>query len=150
MVEAQTIQMTRECGSCTKCCEGYLMGEAHGKPFYQGRPCHFVAIGKGCSIYIDRPKEPCVSYKCEWLQNEDIPVWFKPNEINTIITKRKIKDTKIEYWEILEAGDTLQSNVLSWLIVHALNNNINIRWTANGGPHWVGSDEFMKMMNKTT
>lgn len=138
----------RKCGSCTKCCEGYLQGSANGKPFYPGRPCHFISIGKGCSIYDRRPKDPCITYQCQWLANEDIPEWFKPNEINALITKRKIKDKPIEYWDLIEAGETLRSDVLSWIITYALNNKINLRWNVKGGFHWVGSNEFIQVMNE--
>ena len=62
----------RSCGSCTKCCEGWLSGEALGHKFYPGKPCHFIAIGKGCSVYAKRPQEPCVSYKCGWISNEAV------------------------------------------------------------------------------
>lgn len=140
--------MKRECGSCTKCCEGYLQGSAYGKPFFPGNPCHFLTIGKGCNIYAKRPKDPCISYTCEWLVNEEIPEWFKPDEINAIITKRKMQDSDIEFWDVTEAGETLQSKVLTWLIMYALKNGINLRWNVAGGMHWIGSSEFIESMNK--
>lgn len=140
--------MSRSCGDCTKCCEGYLTGSAHGKPFFPGRPCHFLTIGKGCTIYPKRPKDPCVNYACEWLANDEIPEWMKPNEINAIITKRKFKESGIEYWDLIEAGETLRANVLSWLIMYALEKGMNFRWMINGGQHWIGSQEFLEAMRQ--
>jgi len=148
-VEQKGIQMTRQCGSCTKCCEGYLQGSAHGKPFYLGNPCHYIEIGKGCTIYAKRPKDPCVTYRCQWLDNLEIPEWFKPDKINAIITKRVIKNTHIEYWDLCEAGETMKSNVLSWVIQYALNNKINLRWQVEGGIHWVGAEDFNKALQET-
>ncbi len=41
----------RSCSDCTKCCEGSLSGEVFGKTFYSGKPCHFVKLNEGCSVY---------------------------------------------------------------------------------------------------
>lgn len=139
--------MKRECGTCTKCCEGWLTGEALGYKFYQGKPCHFVAIGKGCAVYAKRPKDPCVSYKCAWLTNDAIPEWMKPSEINTIIDERI--EEGIKYLSVNEAGSKLDSAVLTWIIEYALANQLNLLWTVNGGEHWIGSPEFNKFMIKS-
>lgn len=138
--------MKRECGNCTKCCEGFLSGEAKGKTFYNGKPCHFVAIGKGCSIYKERPINPCMSYKCSWLIDENLPEWFKPNVINAIIDVRKIND--IEFVNVVEAGERLRADVLSWLITYCLNNGLNFHWTINNGSNWIGSQDFIDAMNE--
>lgn len=140
--------MKRDCGDCTKCCEGYLSGEVLGKTFFRSKPCHFVAIGQGCTVYAQRPKNPCVSYKCEWLTNLDIPEWMKPNLINTIIDKRKTP-SGIEYINIVEAGAVLKAGVLSNLLLYALGNKLNIAWEVEGGKNWIGSEEFLEDMNKT-
>lgn len=138
--------MSRSCGDCTKCCEGYLSGSANGKTFYNGKPCHFLSIGKGCTIYAKRPKDPCQAYKCAWLIDDTLPEWFKPNEINAIVDYREIEG--IKYLNVVEAGETLRSNVLSWLIVYALSNNINIYWNVAGGSNWIGSTDFLKAMER--
>lgn len=140
--------MKRDCGTCTKCCEGYLQGSAHGKPFYLGNPCHYISIGNGCTIYDKRPKDPCVTFRCQWLENPEIPEWLKPNKINAIITKRTIKDTQIEYWDLCEAGEPMRSSVLTWVIQYALNNGINLRWQVENGNHWIGHQDFMEAMQE--
>lgn len=123
-----------------------MTGEAKGVQFFGGKPCHFVSIGKGCSIYKDRPQDPCGIYKCAWLIDERIPEWFKPNYINTIIDRRQING--IPFMNVIEAGESIRSDVLSWLVTNALNNNWNLRWTINGGAHWIGSKEFLDAMDK--
>lgn len=140
--------MSRQCGDCTKCCEGYLTGAAYNKAFFPGRPCHFVTIGKGCTIYARRPKDPCVSYTCQWIANSDIPEWMKPDEINAIFTKRKFEDSDIEFIDLVEAGETLRAGVLSWFIMYAMEKGLNARWQVDGGQHWIGSKEFLDAMNK--
>ena len=134
----------RTCGTCTKCCEGYLSGEALGITFYSGKPCHFVAIGKGCSVYAKRPLEPCVSYKCGWLTNADIPEWMKPSDIDAIIDFRQIKNHT--YINLKEAGNPMQSRVLNWFFQHILKTGMNALWQVNGGLNWEGSPEFNVLM----
>jgi hypothetical protein len=116
-----------------------------GHTFYAGKPCHFIAIGKGCSVYSKRPKDPCQSYKCGWLSNEAIPEWMKPNQINVIIDERLISD--IPYMRILPAGEQISSKVLTWIIQYTLKNNINLYWEIEGGKNWIGSSEFLDAMN---
>lgn len=137
----------RKCGSCTKCCEGYLIGEALGYKFYKGRPCHFIAIGKGCTVYAKRPKDPCVSYKCAWLTNEFIPEWIKPELSNVIIDNREIEGHS--YIKLFEAGSTVSAKVLNWFIQYVIEKNINAVWELEGGLNWLGSPEFNQVMLKT-
>lgn len=138
--------MNRECGSCTKCCEGFLAGEALGKTFYKGKPCHFVAIGKNCTIYKDRPINPCQTYECMWKKTDVLPVWMKPSEINTIIDERTT-DNGIYFINVVEAGSKIDSKVLTWLVEYSLQNNINIFWEVDNGKHWIGSDDFCQEMS---
>jgi hypothetical protein len=134
----------RSCGDCTKCCEGWLSGEALGKKFSLGKPCHFIAIGKGCTIYSQRPKDPCVAYRCGWLSNADLPEWMKPNEVNAIVGFNKVND--IEFMQVLEAGEVLSSKVLTWLIQYAITNQLNFVWQVEGGFNWMGSTQFHLLM----
>jgi hypothetical protein len=136
----------RSCGTCTKCCEGYLSGEALGHTFYLGKPCHFLAIGTGCTVYEKRPKDPCVSYKCAWLTNTDVPMWMKPSDVHAIIDSKIING--VEYFRVTEAGITLDSKVLTWAIEYALRTKSNLLWKVAGGFHWLGSSEFNVIMQK--
>jgi hypothetical protein len=131
----------RECGTCTKCCEGHLIGEAKGHKFYNGKPCHFISIDKGCSIYSERPEYPCVSYKCGWLLDLDIPEWLKPDAVNVIIDFREVEGH--QYINLIEAGSTVSSKVLNWFIQYALNNQLNAVWQVEYGMNWIGSSEFI-------
>jgi uncharacterized cysteine cluster protein YcgN (CxxCxxCC family) len=134
----------RECGSCTKCCEGTVTGEALGYKFYTGKPCHYVSIGKGCTVYANRPKDPCVEYKCVWLQNPDVPEWMKPDSVNSLINPAEIDG--IPFIKLIEAGQTLRADVLSWTIQYAISNKMNFVWEINGAESWIGSPEFNQVM----
>ena len=77
----------RTCGDCIVCCV-YLRIRQLDKP--PMRHCKHVDAdipevpgesvcytGKGCTIYEDRPDEPCKGYRCEWINghgaDEDRP-----------------------------------------------------------------------------
>ena len=135
---------TRECDGCTKCCEGWATGEAHGHKFYPGRKCFFVGE-RGCTIYKDRPREPCVNFKCQWLINNDIPEWMKPNLVNVILVEEN--KNNIKYITVKEAGSPLDSSVLSWLFQEYLSGRIsNIRYELNGGWNFIGTPDFINLM----
>jgi len=133
--------MTRSCDGCTKCCEGWLEGSAHGHAFYRGRPCFF--LNKGCSIYESRPHEPCRSYKCGWLDDIQFPEWMKPDLVNVIINRARYND--IHYYVLVESGSLLNIKVFSWMVQWALNNNQNLMYYIDGGMNRIGSKEFLEM-----
>ena len=130
----------RSCDGCAKCCEGWLQGEAYGHAFYKGRPCFF--LNKTCSIYDTRPESPCRKFKCSWLAEDIFPHWMKPDLVNIIITKKKVGN--FFYYEIMEAGSTIESKTLNWLVTWALNTNNNILYFIEGGSNRIGSQEFLK------
>ena len=136
----------RVCGECTACCEGWLFGNAHGEGFWPGRKCFYMS-SSGCTIYEDRPYSPCRTYRCEWLNNtKDIPEWLKPNLSNVILTKRTIGD--IEYIDLVETGQKLDSSVLSWLFFKYSDGTFpNIAYRINNGLHYFGTQEFHELMN---
>ena len=137
---AQRSSDARSCEGCAKCCEGWLSGEAYGHAFYKGRPCFF--LNKICTIYDVRPDKPCKSYKCGWLAEDIFPHWMKPSLSNAIITKREFEN--IVYYEIIEAGGSLDAKVLSWLVHWSLNTNNNILYQIDKGTNKIGSQEFLR------
>lgn len=146
----------RSCGSCTKCCEGYLRADIQLKDNspveFMGidengrRPCPFVKKGTGCTVYEKRPDSPCAIFKCDWLTNPDMPESFIPERAGAIFTTRIMKG--IEYTMLIEAGQKLDSEVLSWAISDALANGKNLAWRVLENIFWVGSDDFNKMMDQ--
>lgn len=132
--EFDEVKPQRTCDSCTKCCQGTLTGRAYGHDFQPGKPCFFVG-DKGCTIYADRPENPCVSFKCEWLSGDYLPMWMRPDLSNVIVVNRKHDDGN--WLELYEAGQTLDSKILSWILIWALNNKKNVRYQVNGGWNWV-------------
>ena len=142
----------RSCGTCTKCCEGYLTATVGDISLYPGKPCHFVEMNCGCSIYKDRPVEPCQTFKCEWLNQPLIPEWLKPNLSNAIFiyypSNPDAPSNSIEAYEhtkLVEAGSKITAQTLSWAVAHYTFNGLNLAWEYDHGTGGaIGSEDFVK------
>lgn len=135
----------KECGTCTKCCEGILNANIRGHDMGFGKPCFFVEIGKGCGDYSNRPEHPCKSYSCIWLLDPDIPDWLKPEKSNVIIDAEEIDG--MVYLRLVGANsDVITTDILSWALVYSKKKNCNISWDYNQVVYWLGSDEFCNAM----
>jgi uncharacterized cysteine cluster protein YcgN (CxxCxxCC family) len=131
----------RSCIGCTKCCDGWLSAVIDDEPMYPGRPCKYVEIGRGCSNYKDRPVDPCVKFKCEWLTNHTIPEWMKPSVSNAIVTSKETGG--VQYFTMVGTGDGLNEDVLSWYVLWGLGGGRNILWrNRHGSQYHLGSKEF--------
>ena len=145
--------MTRNCGECTKCCEGYLYSEdilkfKDGKQFkLGGTPCPVLQIGKGCGDYENRPQTPCRGFQCEWLRQPDVyPDEMRPDKILTIFSLQEVEG--VPYLRLTEAGARLDAEVLSFGIKLALINKFNIYWEVEDKIHWFGNKDFVQIMNR--
>ena len=52
--------------------------------------------------------------------------------------------------KIIEAGSTLRSDVLTYMIIYAMKNQVNLIWEVDGGTNYFGSNEFIAKMDKMT
>ena len=115
---------------------------AHGIPFFSGKPCHFVDMNTGCSIYEDRPDDPCKSFKCGWLTEPNYPEWLKPTLSNVIFVSDKIDSHDFIY--AIESGAKMEARTLSWAVAYMSFNKLNFAWQYDGGWNAIGTDEFVK------
>lgn len=136
------MEPNRRCDGCTACCDGWLHGTAHGKPFFPGRRCHFVGE-RGCSIYNDRPEFPCKVHRCPWLADDVFPEWLKPSVSGTLLNYAEWGDGQV-YIEAYETGKVIDPVVLNWLIQYSLNNGVNLAVQVNRGWYYYGSFDFIK------
>ena len=139
---SETIKHTRSCGTCKRCCEGWLTGEGYGHKFKPGTPCHFLSTEIACTIYESRPKM-CSEFNCEWVLRDFFPEWMKPNQSNVIITLQKSQGFK--YYYVRETGQPMDSRVLSWLVTFCLTNGRNMCYVLDNSLNFVGSPEFMEI-----
>ena len=142
----EAIKTMRTCGSCTKCCEGWVAGQARDSHFYPGVPCDYLA-DNGCSIYKSRPEHPCQSFVCEWLVDRSISYYMKPDKSCIILIRRKIND--IEYVEMAEAGQPLSASALEWFLRAYISGKYdNISYRIHNHPRYIGTAEFITAMEK--
>jgi hypothetical protein len=106
----------RECGSCTACCEGWLSADA--LDMRPGRACRHCTE-QGCAIYENRPEDPCVRFKCAWLEDQgQYPDEMRPDRSGVIA----IRGRKWRNWKVLlaiPAGQSVPQESLEWLRKHA-------------------------------
>jgi hypothetical protein len=71
----------RACGSCTLCCKVLLIREL-AKP--AGTWCPKCNVGKGCSIYSERP-DVCRAFVCGYLLGAQISESWRPNKAKMVL-----------------------------------------------------------------
>ena len=71
----------KSCGACTLCCK-LLAIAALDKP--EGVWCPHVAVGKGCTIYSERPT-PCRTFLCGYLMGAQISESWRPNRAKMVL-----------------------------------------------------------------
>ncbi|MDQ9172171.1 hypothetical protein Q8A64_17295 [Oxalobacteraceae bacterium R-40] len=76
-------------------------------------PCHFVRHG-GCSIYEERPEEPCRRFECAWKETTSpFPEAFRPDRVGIIILRIKWRNRNA--YRLVSAGHDLSLEVLAWM-----------------------------------
>ena len=151
MKEMKEITIKRECDGCNVCCEGWLHGEVYGYKFWQGTPCHFKTA-TGCKIYEDRPENPCRTFLCGWRGDLTglFPEWLKPNLSKVIIAVYKRRTADNNYFQISEAGQNMDSRVLSWVHLNLAMKGHQVAIQVHGGWVYYGPPDFIEeMMPKT-
>jgi len=133
----------KECGTCTRCCDGTISGDVKGHLMYTGKPCFFLEIGGTCTDYENRPLHPCKVYKCLWLEFEDVPDYIKPENANAIIDIDIYKGKK--YLRLTRSNNDYPSDVLTYAINYAKYNNLPFIWNDNlGAINYLGDEKLCR------
>jgi len=64
-----------------------------------------------------------------------LPMWMRPDLSKVIVVKRTYDDG--EWLELTEAGQKMDSAVLSWMLIWAANNKKDVRYQIDGGWSWI-------------
>lgn len=132
---------SRSCDGCTGCCEGWLTGNIYGEDMYPGKPCQFVKVGVGCTIYKKRPKDPCKTFQCSWRTSEVIPERFSPSKTGVIIVEQQVQG--MSYLKAVFAGNEMDIDMLSWFLSYSVAEQQNVEWTIKGQTYQIGQSEFI-------
>ena len=98
----------RECGDCTACCDGHIIGNSYGNTFGYQKPCVFL-VERICSIYKDRPKS-CHDYQCAWTQGI-LPDWMKPNLCGVLVSVEINKSDNRQFLRVVEIKELVDYRV---------------------------------------
>ncbi len=110
----------RECGDCTACCDGHIIGNSYGNVFGYQKPCAFL-VHKLCSIYPDRPKS-CHDFQCAWTQ-KILPEWMKPSICGVLVSVEINKDTNQQFLKVVEMKELVDYSVYSEIDKFCKENN---------------------------
>jgi hypothetical protein len=121
---------TRQCFTCTACCEGWLNAKIRGVRLRPYKACKFCT-SKGCGIYKKRPDRPCKSFKCGWLKEpSSLPVHMKPNVCGAIILfDRKWAGMPVTF--AIPVGERIPDDTLAWLTAYSREKQIPLIWSEN-------------------
>ena len=111
--------MERKCGECTACCKTHGVFEIQKMA---GTWCPHSVLGKGCSIYADRPKE-CRDFSCAWLAGF-IDEQYRPDKTNIVPEYRAVPgvDTILWLWEVRKCA--IRSKFANeWTLHHLMAGN---------------------------
>ena len=120
----------RQCGSCTKCCDGWINADINGVKISPTKPCEFRTDG-GCAIYEKRPEMPCRTFKCGWLSdNSVLPEHMSPVNCGAIVLfNRKWRGYSVVY--ALPTGPKIPQETLDWLMNYTRETKIPLQWVEN-------------------
>jgi hypothetical protein len=137
-------QAQRECGTCTACCDGWVVGTIRGHEMRPGVPCHFRGEGC-CAIYAERPVEPCRNFVCGWLApGSPYPESFRPDRLGVIIvgTRWRGKPAFI----LGSAGRDPDDALLAWMREYSTRSGAPFFYESRGERFGFGPPEFQHEM----
>jgi len=133
---------TRSCGGCTACCDGWLTGNIRGHDIAPGKPCFFRGEG-GCTIYDERPVDPCQRFVCGWLlKGSPFPESFRPDKLGVIIMAKPWHG-RFAY-VLVPAGRVAGAALLEWMRQYSTATGAPFLFNLEGRPRGYGSPEFQR------
>ena len=135
---------TRQCGTCTACCEGWAEGEIRGHRMQPGQHCHFLEHG-ACTIYDERPQSPCRNFVCGWLAPASpFPDDFRPDRVGVIIVPMQWRERPA--YVLLSAGKDPSPEMIEWMQAHARHTGSPFFYQQNGERIGFGPPAFQQEM----
>jgi SEC-C motif-containing protein len=134
----------RRCGTCTACCDGWVVGTIEGHEMKPGVPCHFRGDGC-CTIYERRPENPCRTFVCGWLApNSPLPDAFRPDRLGVMIVPTLWRG-RLAYILVAAPHDP-DDTLLAWMRTHAERERVPFFYERGGEKFGFGPPEFQQEM----
>lgn len=91
---------SRNCGTCTACCDGWLSSEHIDMAPW--KPCRH-RTDTGCAIYAERPEQPCRTFQCAWVEADSaLAEDMRPDRCGVIV----VNNRSYQQWKIILATPT--------------------------------------------
>jgi len=100
-----SIEYFNPCNECHECCNGNLIGNAHGNNFGQGKKCLFL-VDKLCTIYENRP-DTCKKFQCAWSQKLFDDENMRPDKSGLLISVEYDSDNK-QFLKVIQTKDLVE------------------------------------------
>jgi hypothetical protein len=140
------IAAARQCGTCTKCCDGWVQGTIEGHEMKPGTPCFFRGEGC-CTIYERRPQSPCRDFVCGWLQPDSpFPDEFKPERIGVMIIP--IKWRGMPAYILRAAPSDPDDKLIAWMEAFSVRARRPFFYERAGERFGFGPPEFQREMSE--
>jgi hypothetical protein len=134
----------RQCGSCTACCDGWVVGTIYGHEMKPGTPCHFRGEGC-CTIYEERPLEPCRNFVCGWLApGSPFPEEFRPDRLGVMIVPTRWRGRPA--YILGAAGRDPDQRLLDWMRSFSVETGSPFFYEQRGERFGFGPPEFQQEM----
>ncbi len=134
----------RQCGTCITCCGGWVAGTILGHEVKPGSPCRFVRA-EGCSVYEQRPTDPCKNFVCGWLAPDSpFPDEFRPDRLGVIIVPITWRDRRA--YILVSAPRDPDETLLEWLRRFSIQTGRPFFYAQAGEKFGFGPIEFQQEM----
>jgi len=136
----------RQCGPCTACCDGWVVGVIEGYEMKPGTPCHFRG-DHCCSIYERRPQHPCRDFVCGWLQpGSPFPDAFRPDLLGVIVIPVKWRGR--EAYVLRSAGRDPDEKLIGEMRAFSVRTQRPFFYEIAGERFGFGPPEFLREMSE--
>ena len=139
------VQAARQCGECTACCDGWVVGVIEGHEMKPGTPCHFRG-DHTCTIYERRPEHPCRNFMCGWLQpGSPFPEDFRPDRLGVMVIEMRWRGR--EAYVLRSAGRDPDASLLAWMQAFSERTGRPFFYEVGGERYGYGPVEFQLEMS---
>jgi len=136
--------MSKQCGECSKCCDGWLHANIRGNVLSPGNKCIFLTNDPNgsCSIHKDRPIKPCQIFSCIWLIT-DMPEHLKPSLSGVIAMNNKIDG--VPYVFLVNAPNYPTDEIINWFKEKEKYSNL-LYFDTDDNIVYIGETKFIEVI----
>jgi len=145
---SDAVAVTRSCGNCSLCCDGWVKTSVNGHEIDMGKPCPYSS-GHNCSIHEQRPEDPCRIFFCGWAEpNSRLPEWMKPNECGVIVITGRSSWRGRPVDILVANGGEIDTRVMRWFQQHGIKEKRPFVFQSNEQWFGFGPPDFQQAVKE--